>query len=76
MCCFIKKIVHVELVKTIVGHSLSITPKASTLAVSCFGPEEEEGKTAASKEEENKTKDASSWGIPVLKELILLCAEQ
>ena len=67
MCCATQRIiVNVELVKSIVHYSLSFTPKAST-GVSCFGSE---GKST----KENKTKYAS-WGIPVLKELIL-CAEQ
>ena len=67
MCCFTQRIiVNVELVKTIVDYSLSITLKASE-PVSCFG-------SAGKSTKENKTKEAS-WGIPVLKELIL-CTEQ
>jgi hypothetical protein len=68
MCCATQRIiVNVELVKTIVHYYLSFTLKASTTTVSCFGSE-------AKRTKENKTKDAS-WGIPVLKELIL-CTEQ
>ena len=64
-------IVNVELVKTLVDYSLSITPKASK-AFSCFGSA---GKKKSISTKENKTKEAPSWGIPVLKELVL-CTEQ
>ena len=75
MCCVTKRIVNVELVKTTIvhHHSLSITPKASK-AVSCFGC----SCSGVRKNlvQENRTTRAPSWGIPILKAFILLCAEQ
>ena len=73
MCCITEgNIVNVELVKTLVDYSLSITPKASK-AFSCFGSAGKTKKSITTKK--NKTKEAPSWGIPVLKELVL-CSEQ